>query len=216
MKHILKDVPMGVPRVALRAAARRHEPSAPAALSMAMPAAAAPAPDALVLQAWREDAERRGFEAGHQQGLEAAQRQSEAELVRLARLRGEIEQAWAQQQRQWVEFATEFAFGVALRVVGSAAVSAAGVAAMAEAALAEARDMTALTLRVHPRDAELVQRLLGPAGGAVQVLPDPVLRAGGCVLEAREGTLDARLDRQMQQLRDGLLAVHRTAGEAPS
>lgn len=70
-----------------------------------------------------------------------------------------------------------------------------------------------MTVRVSPRDWALLQED-GTASDAIATpsaftwLADPAVM-GGCQIESVNGTLDARLDTMMHELRDVLLRVHR-------
>ncbi|MBB3193680.1 type III secretion system stator protein SctL [Roseateles terrae] len=82
------------------------------------------------------------------------------------------------------------------------------------------RSATALTLKVHPDDAEAaaegVQAVaaLQTAGLSVDVVADPALPVGSCVFESDLGVVDASLDTQLTALRQAMSrAVHRAVAE---
>ena len=77
-------------------------------------------------------------------------------------------------------------------------------------ALAYARQHKTLLVRVHPADlAEVRARrdLLEPAGhaGYLDLVPDPRVGRGGCIIESEAGTVDAQLDTQLRVLERALL-----------
>ncbi len=70
-------------------------------------------------------------------------------------------------------------------------------------ALAEAKPLGALRIHVHPEDAAL----LGPLwpeqqsvqiGQSLDLVPDPSLRRGGCLVEGDFGSVDGRVETQLQ------------------
>ncbi|HYN85487.1 MAG TPA: type III secretion system stator protein SctL [Pyrinomonadaceae bacterium] len=83
-------------------------------------------------------------------------------------------------------------------------------------ALRHARQSESLTVRVNPSDMPTVEAhraRLDPAGRArfVDLVPDPRVRPGGCVIESESGTVDAQLDTQLRVLERALLS--RAPGE---
>ncbi len=91
----------------------------------------------------------------------------------------------------------------------------AALADIVSAALRHARQQESLTVRVNPADLPRVQahrERLDPSGRArfIDLVADPRVGHGGCVIEGESGTVDARLDTQLRVLERALLA--RVAG----
>ena len=89
------------------------------------------------------------------------------------------------------------------------------LADIVSAALRHARQQESLTVRVNPADLPRVQAhrdRLDPSGRArfIDLVADPRVGPGGCVIEGESGTVDARLDTQLRVLERALLA--RAAG----
>ena len=87
----------------------------------------------------------------------------------------------------------------------------AALADIVSAALRHARQQEALTVRVNPADLPRVQahrERLDPSGRArfIDLVADPRVGHGGCVIEGESGTVDARLDTQLRVLERALLA----------
>ena len=85
------------------------------------------------------------------------------------------------------------------------------LADIVSAALRHARQQEALTVRVNPADLPRVQAhrdRLDPSGRArfIDLVADPRVGHGGCVIEGESGTVDARLDTQLRVLERALLA----------
>lgn len=83
-------------------------------------------------------------------------------------------------------------------------------------ALRHARQNETFTVRVSPADLPLVEAYrarLDPAGRArfLDIVADPRVGHGGCVIESESGTIDAQLDTQLRVLERALLA--RAGGE---
>lgn len=210
MSTLRKDVPLSGARRSLAVAAPAVAPRPAAA---PVPAAPPPAqPDEAQLRQWQQAAEQRGYEAGYERGLAEANRRLEQELEQLARLAESMQRAQAERNGTLQAFAAEFALAVTVRLLGAAAPTREGVLALAASALAEVPPGAALKLRVHARDAQLLQQFVlqrVPAGGAgpIEVVADPGVELGGCLIDTPAGTLDARLESQLQALKHGLLAA---------
>lgn len=87
----------------------------------------------------------------------------------------------------------------------------AALADIVSTALRHARQQESLTVRVNPADLPRVQahrELLDPSGRArfIDLVADPRVGHGGCVIEGESGTVDARLDTQLRVLERALLA----------
>lgn len=77
-------------------------------------------------------------------------------------------------------------------------------------ALRTARQQESLTVRVNPADAEVVQRFrqqLSSSARAqyIDIVPDPRVTPGGCIIETEAGTVDAQLETQLRVLERALL-----------
>jgi flagellar assembly protein FliH len=97
--------------------------------------------------------------------------------------------------------------------MGQSALTPAGVRALLTQAIAQLNGAAALGVRLHAQDLAALRAdpeaapILARLGSAVRWQPDNTVAMGGCVLDGATGSLDARLDVQMQALRATLLAV---------
>ena len=78
-------------------------------------------------------------------------------------------------------------------------------------ALRTARQNELLTVRVHPADLPVIQaqrERLDPAGRArfLDIVADPRVHRGGCIIERESGTVDAQLETQLRVLERALFA----------
>jgi type III secretion protein L len=78
-------------------------------------------------------------------------------------------------------------------------------------ALRNVQPQEMLVVRINPADAPLVQEhreRLDPTARALRLdlVPDPRVARGGCVIESPSGTVDAQLDTQLRSLERALLA----------
>jgi flagellar assembly protein FliH len=190
-----------------------------------------PALEAVVAEAERRAA-RTGWEQGHRDGYDAGRGEALAEAAREAQARREREaQAAAERDRQWSATLGELRAAAAELDAREAPVLqeldrqvAAMAVAIAEAlvgrhlelaavpaldavhrALALVPRQAAVTVRVHPEDAATLPDLSSALpGGSVVVVADSAVDPGGCVAEAGDRTVDARLGPALERLREAL------------
>lgn len=142
------------------------------------------------------------------QALHEAQARHESQLARieslLAALPAELERRLIEAEDDMLALCHE----VVCSVLGQAAASAEGLRAMLHQALGQMRGQPAVKVHLHPDDWALVQRAPGLSGLAgVEWVADLETELGGLVLRSAHGSLDARLDVQLANLRAALLAV---------
>jgi len=147
-------------------------------------------------EAGRAEGERAGYERGLAEGLE----QAEGQFASAAAAMGKAAQALAAERRAALQaakaVALEVALAVARRIVRSEIERGAQVAARAvEAALSEAGDATVVRVRVNPDEKPQIERFLEP-GSVPELVADPTISPGGCVVETDCGSLDATVEAQ--------------------
>jgi type III secretion protein L len=164
-------------------------------------------------RALRESSERAALElreAAYQEGREAALLEF-AQLLLDARERRDA--AVASAERDVLTLAVKLAEKIIGREIER---DLAALADIVAAALRHARQNEALTVRVNPADLPSVEAhrtRLDPAGRArfLDLVADPRVGPGGCVIESESGTVDAQLETQLRVLERALLA--RAAGD---
>jgi flagellar assembly protein FliH len=173
--------------------------------------------------AWREqaeqelraaygEAERRGLEDGAAQAQRVAEDLVQAQVARLQAAAAALLQAQTTLAPALQEDAVELAFTIVCRVLGEQAATRAGINAMLQVQLAALRERRDLTVRLHPADCALMASAEVDGGAALRYVPDTGIELGGCLIDSPAGTLDARLEYQLGQLRQALAAAR--AGEA--
>ncbi|MFY0478475.1 HrpE/YscL family type III secretion apparatus protein [Achromobacter marplatensis] len=81
------------------------------------------------------------------------------------------------------------------------------VAVVVRNALSVVRNQKQVTLRMHPDDMDVAQGRMNdwlaefPRMGYVDLVPDPRLARGGCIVESEIGLVEASLDAQLQAMR---------------
>lgn len=177
-------------------------------------------------RAGHEKGERAGYEAGLRKGLAAAATQSQAaveEAVARATAALQAQRAQLSGLSQSLERAAEEALALAedemvalcfdaiCRMVGSAAVQPDVVREQVRALAAAAAFRDRAAVHVHPDDAALLAAGEDAGQGASRLdwVADADVQLGGCVLRAKAGGLDARLETMLAACRQALLAARR-------
>ena len=207
----------------------RHASAAPAVAAPVEPIvaprpAAAPNLDALLAQAresvlaqFKQEAEtarelgrQRGMQEGRAAGAEEIRREAETELARIRSIAAGLQGALASGIRGIEDVAVAIAFEAVCKMLGTAAVSRDGIHALVHEAARHAAGAQQVTVRLHPADLAALQAA-GGLDAATQWAADKSIELGGCVVETEGGTLDARLETQVERLRATVLAA-RAAG----
>jgi flagellar assembly protein FliH len=149
----------------------------------------------------------RGEAAGLEQAKDAITAAAERAAKLLAMAQEQADEAFANAERQVVELALAVAGKILARqVVENPTV----VLPIIKTALDRVQDQEQITIRVHPECFELVlaarpelQAGLARAS-TLNVAADAALKAGDCIIETPYGTVDARIDTQMELVKAAL------------
>lgn len=189
--------------------------------------------DALLAQAF-EDGLHRGRQQGEQQEREAAQRDAEHRAkqaldraladhqARAQRLQGETWRSLAATladqlqalKTQLEAEVTEWTFVAATRLLGQA--SEEQVQSAVRQVLAQARLRGPVQVLVHADDLALLTHDAAEWAEGVSFAADPAVALGGCLVRSPHETVDARVEVQLQFLRDALDAARRDRQAAES
>jgi flagellar assembly protein FliH len=164
-----------------------------------------------VLQESRSQGLKEGLELAKAEAQREAERQHEAVTQTLATV-AEV----AERQIAGAEDAiVGIAFESVCKILGRDAVDRKVVRAMVQQVLARVGQEEGVRVHLHPRDCAVLRNggkapFPGRNGRMkVELVADEEVGLGGCVVEASGGSLDARLETQVQRLREALLKVRR-------
>lgn len=158
-----------------------------------------------------------GVRQGHEESAEAAE-QLRLQLIEQGRAtvdahKRRFEQMALSLSKQSGQLAADaeddlvaMSFEVVCRLLGERAATPAGIRSMVEHLLAQ-RALTALAVHVHPDDLQLLRAESGDgvAETSWQWVADEKVQLGGVILRSPDGNLDARLEVQLDTLRQTLL-----------
>lgn len=164
-----------------------------------------------------EEGRKQGFEQAHREGLETALRAGRADLAELGQTVGAALRAFEQDKRRLLALAEsgvlELALAIARRVCRhDAGSSSAAARDNARALLEMVRHEHDLVLHFNPAECETLRAALPELAAAVgglghvEIVADPDVQRGGCVLHTRHGTIDAKLETQLDRVAEALVA----------
>lgn len=158
----------------------------------------------------RTDEEKKSaYEAGllqAQEELKATEQSIANEVQKMRRLFEENLQAHLQQVD---ELALEIAFASLTRIVGEQFGDPAFTRAVVTKALRGVRDAQKMTVHLSASDLSIMERHAeasqdGAILSDIDYVADPRVTVGGCLIETDAGVWDARLETQLQRLRDAI------------
>lgn len=177
------------------------------------------------LERLRATAREEGIESGRVEGLEAgrgegraaaeaeAQRAAQEHAERIAATLAAIETARDAACAASEADAIAIGFAAACKLLGESLVTREGVAARVAQVIGGVRATEHIVVRLSVADLALLGGQVGGGIGAprVELVVDPTLAAGDCVVETGAGTLEARLERALEDLKAVLLRAHGAA-----
>ena len=172
-----------------------------------------------------EEARQAGFQEGFGQGStegEAAIHQQYADMLNESR--SVLEQAYLLKTRIIQEaepFLIELSSAIAEKIVGhQLMINPEWVIEMTKTVLARRRDKGVVTLCVSPKQFAYIQDardellLSIDSQAELQILPDTTVSANGCVVRTAFGSIDARIDTQMKEIKAALQQLAVTSEDA--
>lgn len=170
----------------------------------------------------REKARQEGYQTGYQAGEEAAQlavRNDMAQEIEQTAAKAENLLETAKREGQEMLFAAErqmieLVVCIAKKVLAyEVEENPLVILPIVKAALAKVKDQDEFTIRVHPEDYEVLlqakrdlQMMVGREQG-ITINADRTLDKGGCVIDTPYGSVDARLDTQLENVKKALQGV---------
>src|ERR1051325_8465067 len=174
----------------------------------------APPPDPQAADAAARRSEKEAFDRGIAEGERHLSEQllrQRAELLELQNgVRTSLRQAAAQVVRQSEAALVQLALEVAQKLVSDLPISTGMVEAAIRSALAQVEQTTELDIFLHAEDLALLRQcnsptlVPGPGQEALRFHASDKVSRGGCLVETRFGTLDARRETKMEIIRQSL------------
>jgi flagellar biosynthesis/type III secretory pathway protein FliH len=160
-------------------------------------------------QAQREQEASAGYAAGLRQAQEEVDKERGRLLEDVSQLRKLFSSSLEDRLSKVDEFAVEIAFAALTRIVGEHFGDGTFARAVVLKAVTSVRGAKKVAVHVAQQDLDLIRRLEGELLSTGQIsefefVPDPRVTVGGCLIETETGVWDARLETQLQRLRDAI------------
>jgi flagellar biosynthesis/type III secretory pathway protein FliH len=169
----------------------------------------------------RQDAAEAGRESGYQAGREEGRAELARQTAHLNELIERISKAQEEKLTTAEEEIVEVVFASVAKILGETLVSVDAVIAAVRQSIQQLVTRDRLSIHLSPEDKKLLDKVASEReemlfGNGVEIVADERIELGGCILQSMTGGLDARLEVQMQQLRECLLSVaERRKTESP-
>jgi flagellar assembly protein FliH len=174
-----------------------------------------------------EDHSRQGYEQGFESGSEEAQRQLTQEWSsRLQEANAIVTQAYEAKQQIIADaerFAVELSCSIAEKIIGQTLSDAPELAMKLFAgALSRRKEQGVIVLCVSPKQFAFVQAakdelsMMLDSQAELQIVPDASVAEGGCMVRSAFGSIDARIDTQLDNIKQQLLRVAESGIEGGS
>ena len=159
------------------------------------------------LAALEREAFAKGYAQGERAGAEAAGTRTDAMLRRLAQTLEELAALRAEMIRRTERQMVQLVIAIAERVVLREITLDRGLlVGMARAALDRLGEHASATIRLHPDDCQAISANASTiASTQVQIVADPVVSRGGCLVQSDFGFMDVSPDAQFRELARALL-----------
>lgn len=160
-----------------------------------------------------EEGYQAGYEHGSKAGEEAAQQDFAEQIRRLRGIGEALQQDFSNRMVTALQDGiVEVVFAAVTKILGEELARAAGVQALVQCIASEIAAREQYTVRLAPADLELINqpRRMAPgseASAGITYVADERVRIGGCIIETAAGSIDARLETQLQRLKEVLLDV---------
>ena len=165
-----------------------------------------------------EDSKRSGYESGYQEGLKQAEAEiSEAYEALLQEARNLVTEAHRVKESVIAEaepFLVELSTAIAKKIVGEhLAIEPDWALVQVKRTLERRRDKGLITLCIAPsqfskmQDARAELTLSVDSEAELVIVPDATVDEGGCVVRSAFGSIDARIDTQLAELKAALMEI---------
>jgi flagellar assembly protein FliH len=158
---------------------------------------------------------------GREEGLAIAKTESERKIAQkheeVARVVAAVGESLEKEIVGAEDLLVGIAFEAVCRILSEGIGDRETVRAMIQQVVRRVSQEETAIVRLHPQDCALLRNgtggdFSGEEGRVkVELVPDDEVALGGCVVETSGGYLDARLETQLQRLRDTVLEVRRSA-----
>jgi flagellar assembly protein FliH len=164
------------------------------------------------VEAIRQDAVEAGRESGYRDGQQQAMGELRQKMQQLDRLFKALEQTRTDQLLAAEADLAEVVFASVTKILGEALTNPEAVIGVVRQVIKQLVSRDHLVIHLSAEDKQLLERLSDKQlkhafGEVVELVADPRVELGGCLVQTSSGGLDGRLEIQMKKFRDCLIDV---------
>ncbi len=160
----------------------------------------------------RDTAVQQGYKEGHEEGTEAGNKELANRLDALDQLLKQISENYADDIAGREASVVEVVFAATTKILGTELVKAEGVVAVVRQVIKQVARSNKLIVHLSHKDKNLLVEAQNISrretfDEEVEIIADDHVTSGGCILETGSGSLDARIEVQLQNMRECLMQV---------
>ena len=162
----------------------------------------------------KTEAKEKGYAEGYHEGIEKSQEQIQQKISKLNLLFESCSNRMSQLIEKEEDTIVELVFTAVIKMLGSALVTEKGVISVVKQVATGIIAGEKIIIRVSPDQFDLISKNRQIVGEglneeSIQIVADDRIQLGGCIIDISNGSLDGRLEKQIDVLRDTLLEVRR-------
>lgn len=162
----------------------------------------------------RDEGYQHGFDTGLSSGTEEALHRYQDHINHAASIVKQTQSDWERRIEQSEPYLVDLAIEIAKKVIQRELLTdKQTILQIVKETLKLSSELKEVTLAVHPDDYPLIRsridelKLLISSQANLVILPDYSIASGGCIIRSSLGTLDARVDTQLEEIKRSLLDV---------
>lgn len=155
----------------------------------------------------KKDGHAVGYDAGYEEGKKAAMSAGEDAAEKLIEVITNLQQQWSQAFNNSQSHLVAIAYAAVVKILGKHFTDETLVKDMVAGVLQEYSDQQILVIKVSAKDYETIKSSDIDLG-SISIKSDEKVRLGGCLIETLAGTIDARFDIQLENLKQLLVNEH--------
>jgi flagellar assembly protein FliH len=166
----------------------------------------------------RQQARAEGLALGKHEGRLAGEAEYQRCLLALRAALASAQSAQQQAIEELGEIGVEIVYGAVAKILGERLSDRQHAGMAVREVIKRCQDRTRLMIRVAPAELkrleiERASLLEGLSAGQTEIIADELVELGGCLLDSPAGTLDGRLETQLQRLREVLMQARAKWGD---
>lgn len=161
-----------------------------------------------------EVAVKEGFETGYAEGLAKSKQLLQEQIDSITKLLSSASEVLQSQIVGLEDIVVALGFETVCKIIGDSQQDCDSVIAIVRQVISHVKECEPITIRVSPSDFHLLSEnkaaiTQAQFSSAITLMPDDRVLLGGCLIETSGGSLDGRLETQLQQVKDALLSARR-------